>query len=124
MFYVTEVLQTTTSVSGQSNIASLGAITVDESGEFWLLEDDKLGGFDANVKRIYSADLAGAAANSIVTKTLVRDLLDEGDLPLAGGFTPNNLEALTVLSDGRAYLVNDNDNSRDNIGETRLFIVE
>lgn len=124
VFYVTEVLQTTTSVSGQSNIASLGAITVDESGEFWLLEDDKLGGFDANVKRIYSADLAGAAANSIVTKTLVRDLLDEGDLPLAGGFTPNNLEALTVLSDGRAYLVNDNDNSRDNIGETRLFIVE
>jgi len=125
IFYTPDDLQITADAqSTNSSRAGLGAITVDESGNFWVLENDSLGGFDSTVKRIYSADLAGAAANSVVSKTLVRDLLAEGDLPLAGGFTPNDLEALTILPDGRAYLVNDNDNSRNNIGETRLFIVE
>ncbi len=125
VFYTTDVLQITAGAhAGLNGAASLSAISVDAAGDFLLLENDSLGGFDARVKRIYRADLESATVNSVASKTLVRDLLAEEDLPLAGGFTPNNLEALTVLSDGRAYLVNDNDNSRDNVGETRLFVVE
>lgn len=99
----------------------LTAISLTPSGDFHLLESDSEAGFDAAIKRIYTADLETASANATVSKTLVRDLIIEGDLPANAGVIPNNLEALTVLSDGRAYIVNDNDGLRSSNGETRLI---
>ena len=88
------------------------------------MESDSEAGFDAAVKRIYEADLEGAAADSTLSKTLIRDLLEEGDIPVDGGVVFDNMQAMTVLSDGRIYLVNDNDGTRNNVGETRLIEIE
>lgn len=103
---------------------SLTAISETPDGGFWLLESDSEGGLDSAVKRIYAADLTSVAANGTVSKVLAKDLLAAGDLPAGAGQTPNNLEALTVLSDGSAYIVNDNDGLSRNLGETRLIKIE
>ncbi len=110
--------------SQNAGTVNLAAISVTPEGDFRLLESDSEAGFDAAVKRIYSADLSGAAANAVVSKSLVRDLLVEGDIPVEGGVVFDNMQAMTVLSDGRIYLVNDNDNLRGNTGETRLIEIE
>ena len=110
--------------SQNGGTVNLAAISVTPSGEFRLIESDSEAGFDAAVKRIYGADLAGAAVNLTLSKTLIRDLLLEGDIPVDGGVVFDNMQAMTVLSDGRIFLVNDNDGTRNNVGETRLIEIE
>ena len=110
--------------SQNGGTVNLSAISVTPDGGFRVIESDSEAGFDAAVKRIYGADLATAASNAAVSKTLVRDLLVEGDIPVDGGVVFDNMQAMTVLSDGRIYLVNDNDGLRNNIGETRLIEIE
>ncbi len=40
-----------------------------------------------------------------------------------GGFIPEKVEGLTVLSNGDILVVNDNDGVDDNSGETRLMTI-
>ena len=66
-------------------------------------------------------DINGLVAGDTVTKTLVRDLIVEGDLSAAGGAIPEKIEGLAVTLDNTVYIVNDNDGVDDNSGETQLI---
>ncbi|MBW9262236.1 MAG: esterase-like activity of phytase family protein [Candidatus Thiodiazotropha sp. (ex. Lucinisca nassula)] len=100
---------------GLSDITSLG------NGEFLVLERDNKGNLDAAVKRLYRIDVTGLADGATVTKTLVRDLIQSGDLSTGGMLTPEKLEGLAVMSNGDVLIVNDNDGVDDNSGETQLI---
>lgn len=98
---------------GLSDLTSLG------NGSFLALERDNQAGPDAAIKRLYRFDVSGLAANALVTKTLVRDLLD--DIKAPGGLVPEKTEGLAVSANGDVYIVNDNDGVDDNSGETQLI---
>lgn len=100
---------------GLSDITSLG------NGQFLVVERDNQGGPDAAIKRLYSFDVTGLAPDSVVTKTLVRDLIVDGDLVAAGGPIPEKIEGSAVVANGDVYIVNDNDGVDDNSGETQLI---
>lgn len=98
---------------GLSDLTSLG------NGRFLVLERDNQGGPDAAIKRLYEIDVTGLAADSVVTKTLVRDLLP--DLKALGGPVPEKIEGATQTIGGDVYIVNDNDGVDDNNGEIELL---
>ena len=98
---------------GLSDISSLG------HGEFMVVERDNQGGPDAAIKRLYRFDTNGLADGSVVSKTLVRDLMD--DLQQPGGLVPEKIEGLAVTRNGDVWIVNDNDGVDDNSGETELL---
>ncbi|MFT7184833.1 MAG: hypothetical protein ACI84K_000199 [Pseudohongiellaceae bacterium] len=100
---------------GLSDISALG------DGKFLMLERDNQGSADAAIKRLYEFDINGMVEGNTVTKTLVRDLLSEGDLSAAGGAIAEKIEGLAVMSDNTVYIVNDNDGVDDNNGETQLI---
>ncbi len=54
-----------------------------------------------------------------ITKTLVRDLLD--DLKNTGGLVPEKIEGSAIMANGDVYIINDNDGVDDNSGETQLI---
>ena len=97
------------------DIAPLGG------GRFLVLEADDRPAPDAAVKRIYEIDITGAAERSTLSKTLRRDLVADGDLPVDGGFVPAKPSGLAVATDGQAYVVNDNDLLVQATGEQRLL---
>ncbi|MEZ5537398.1 MAG: esterase-like activity of phytase family protein [Thiolinea sp.] len=98
---------------GLSDISSLG------DGNFLIVERDNQGGPDAAIKRLYKVNLSNVAAGTTITKTLVRDLMD--DLKVAGGLVPEKIEGLAVMENGDVLIVNDNDGVDDNSGETQLI---
>lgn len=98
---------------GLSDITSLGG------GEFLVIERDNQGGPDAAIKRLYTFDVTGLVDGDTVTKTLVRDLMD--DLAEAGGLIPEKIEGSAVTANGDVWIVNDNDGVDDNSGETLLL---
>lgn len=98
---------------GLSDITSLG------NGEFLIVERDNQGGPDAAIKRLYKIDVTGLAADSVVTKELVRDLMP--DLAEPGGLIYEKVEGSAVTAGGDVYIVNDNDGVDDNSGETQLI---
>jgi hypothetical protein len=98
---------------GLSDISSLG------NGEFLIVERDNQGGVDAAIKRLYKVDLSSAVANSVISKTLVRDLMN--DLKKPGGLVAEKVEGSAVMSNGDVYIINDNDGVDDNSGETQLI---
>lgn len=98
---------------GLSDITSLG------DGSFLVLERDNQGGPDAAIKRLYRIALDTVAAGDTVTKTLVRDLMD--DLKAGGGLVPEKIEGSAVLPNGDVLIINDNDGVDDSSGETRLI---
>lgn len=98
---------------GLSDLTALG------NGEFLVVERDNQGGPDAAIKRLYRFDVSGLADGATVTKTLVRDLMD--DLQAPGGVVPEKIEGLAVAVDGDVIIVNDNDGVEDNSGETQLL---
>jgi len=98
---------------GLSDLTSLG------DGRFLVLERDNQGGPDAAIKRLYSIDVTGLAADSLVSKTLVRDLMP--DLIATGGPVPEKIEGSAFTLDRKVYIVNDNDGVDDNSGETELL---
>jgi hypothetical protein len=100
---------------GLSDITALGG------GEFLVLERDNQGGPDARIKRLYRIDVTGLNDGDAVTKSLVRDLLAEGDLTATGGLAAEKVEGATVTLGGDVYLINDNDGVDDNSGETQLI---
>lgn len=98
---------------GLSDITALG------NGEFLVVERDNQGGPDAAIKRLYKFDVTGLAADAVVTKTLVRDLM--ADLAAPAGLTYEKVEGLAVTRMGDVLIVNDNDGVDDNSGETQLL---
>ncbi len=108
---------------GLSEIAPLGG------GEYALIERDNQGGPDASIKWLTAIDTNGvdfrpngdALGLEVVGKTIVRDVLGEGDYAAIGVLPFEKLEGLAVTSDGDAFLVNDNDGIDDNSGETHVF---
>ncbi len=98
---------------GLSDITALGA------GKFMLLERDNQGGPDARIKRLYSINLTGVANGATLTKTLVRDVLN--DLKAPAGQVPEKIEGLARMANGDVLIVNDNDGVDDNSGEVQLI---
>jgi len=107
---------------GLSDIAYLG------DDEFTVIERDNQGGPDAAIKRLYKFSIKGltstedngsAPAFSVVTKTLVHDLMN--DLKETGGLTLEKIEGLAVTDEGDVLVVNDNDGVDDSNGETQLL---
>lgn len=104
---------------GLSDITSLG------NGKFLVLERDNQGGPDAAIKSIYSIELGGydQEDGAILTKTLVRDLIAEGDLTQTNGQIIEKIEGLTVTSSGAVWINTDNDGVDGSSGESLLMNV-
>lgn len=100
---------------GLSDMTAIG------NGQFWVLERDNQGGPDAAIKSIYQIDLSDVKPGQTIEKTLVRDLLP--DLKQANGLVAEKVEGLALTTDGKVYIVNDNDGVDDNSGETQLIHV-
>lgn len=98
---------------GLSDLTSLS------DGSFLVLERDNQFGPDAAIKRIYQIDLANAAADSTLSKTLKRDLIP--DLTATGGMVPEKVEGLAVTANGDVWVNNDNEGVDDNSGENQLL---
>ena len=104
-------------------------VAIDEE-TFLILERDNQGGPDAAVKRIYQVSIGGvtplpeAAVGTVpdfpvLEKELVRDIY--ADLAATNGAVIEKVEGLTVLANGDALIVTDNDGVDDSSGETQLI---
>lgn len=102
---------------GVSDLSPLG-----EGGEFYVMERDNQSGPDAAVKRIYKIDLGLHTPGSVVTKTLVRNILP--DIAEQSGAVPEKFEGMALDSYGDIWIVNDNDGANTNSGETLLLSLE
>jgi hypothetical protein len=100
---------------GLSDLTSLG------DGSFLVIERDNQGGPDAAIKRLYTFTTDGLEPGDTVQKTLVRDLLAEGDLTATNGLAAEKVEGSAVADNGDIYIINDNDGVDDNSGETNLI---
>jgi len=100
---------------GLSEISAIG------NNRFLVVERDNQMGPDARIKRLYRIDLSGATDGSVLSKTLVRDLM--GDLREPGGLVLEKVEGVAVLADGEVIIVTDNDGVNDHAGggETQLI---
>ena len=90
-----------------------------EEKHFLVLERDNKGGLDAAVKKIYRVDLGVELDGQVVEKELVKDLIDiysmNGALPM------EKIEGMAYTAKGQVWIVNDNDGTDDNSGETQLL---
>jgi hypothetical protein len=98
---------------GLSELTSLG------NGQFMVVERDNQAGPDAAVKRLYKFDVSDLEDGAIVSKQLVRDLMD--DLRAPGGLVLEKIEGAAVLPNGDVLIVNDNDGVDGSNGETQLL---
>ncbi|MEL7487922.1 MAG: esterase-like activity of phytase family protein, partial [Pseudomonadota bacterium] len=111
---------------GLSEISSVGG------GEFAVLERDNQAGPDARIKLITSFSIedvtfrpnADAPLFDVVAKTVVRDLIAEGDLTDPGGLILEKVEGLAITPNGGAWWLNDNDGVDDSNGETQFRLIE
>lgn len=102
----------------------LSEITALPDGTFAIVERDNQAGTNAQLKKVYGVDLATAdfqpfvagGALSVVSKTLLADVLDEIDANSI--WTPDKLEGLAVAADGDVFIVTDNDGLDDALGQT------
>jgi hypothetical protein len=92
---------------------------------FAVIERDNQAGPDARIKKIYSFSIAGLIPQPqggvfpLVTKTLVRDLMPILQAP--NGLVIEKVEGLTVLANGDAIIVTDNDGVDGTNGETQFL---
>lgn len=104
---------------GLSELTSIG------NGQFLVIERDNQQGPAAEVKRLYRFDLSGmqpaaeGQAFPLLNKRLERDLLP--DLTSTGGWVLEKVEGATVDTQGRLFVVTDNDGVEDASGETRFM---
>ncbi len=99
----------------------LSEITAIGNNRYLVVERDNHMGPDARIKRIYRIDMTGKADGAVLTKTLVRDLMD--DLRGPKGLVLEKVEGLAVLPNGQVLIVTDNDGVNDHGGggETQLI---
>lgn len=104
---------------GLSELTSLG------NGQFLVIERDNQQGTAAEVKRLYRIDLGNAQPAKegqsfpLLAKTLERDLLP--DLKATNGWVLDKVEGAAVDTQGRLFVVTDNDGVEDASGETRFM---
>ena len=111
---------------GNGGWIGLSELTLLPNGNFAVVERDKGWGTStapvAELKSIYGIDLASADfrpyGEELVTieKTLLRNVLP--DLEKASIWTAEKLEGMAVTSNGKLYIVTDNDGVDDATGET------
>lgn len=104
---------------GLSDISSLG------DGKFLVIERDNQGGPDAALKKIYEIDLGDYSweAGTVLEKTLVMDLIEDGVLTATNGQIIEKVEGLAVTADGDVWINTDNDGVDDSSGESLLAMV-
>jgi hypothetical protein len=107
----------------------VGLSDIEIHGDFaYIIERDNQIGNNAVIKKIYRvamsemvpAPLGGELP--VVTKQKVRDLLP--DLKSLNGYVVDKVEGLAIDTDGKAYIVTDNDGVDDSSGETLFFTVD
>lgn len=98
---------------GLSDLTALG------NGEFLVIERDNQAGPDAAIKKLYRFSVEDLEEGDTVSKTLVRDLMN--DLRAPGGMILEKIEGSAVAPDGTLYIVNDNDGIDGSNGETQLL---
>lgn len=107
---------------GLSEITSVG------NDKFVVIERDNQGSADARIKKLYefsvagltpAAEQAGTPVFPVVSKTPAKDLMPV--LEATKGQVLEKIEGFTVMSNGDAYVVNDNDGIDDSNGETQLI---
>jgi len=103
----------------------LSEIVALEHDQFAVIERDNQGGPDVRIKKIYEFSINGMNPKPqgkpfpILSKTLVRDIVP--DLMKSNGAVLEKVEGLTVLRNGTALIVTDNDGVDDASGETQLI---
>jgi len=108
----------------------LSEITAVSDKEFLVVERDNQAGFDATIKKIYAFSIDGltplaesdAPAFPLVSKTEIRDLIEEGYLPADNGVIIEKVEGLAIAG-GDMYIATDNDGVDDSSGETQFLNV-
>lgn len=108
-------------VSPNGGWVGLSEITAIGNNRYLVVERDNHMGPDARIKRIYRIDMTGKADGAVLTKTLVRDLMN--DLRGPKGLVLEKVEGLAVLPNGQVLIVTDNDGVNDHGGggETQLI---
>lgn len=108
-------------VSPNGGWVGLSEITAIGNNRYLVVERDNQMGPDARIKRIYRIDMTGKADGAVLTKTLVRDLMN--DLRGPKGLVLEKVEGLAVLPNGQVLIVTDNDGVNDHGGggETQLI---
>lgn len=115
--------------SGNGGWVGLSEISYVGPNTYAVIERDNQGGPDATIKRIYSFSVDGVRFSpnrhapdfSVLTKTLVTDLMTSGVFAPMAGAVLEKWEGMAVLSDGTLLLVNDNDGVDGTHGETQLL---
>ncbi|MCC6611931.1 MAG: esterase-like activity of phytase family protein [Anaerolineae bacterium] len=105
----------------------LSEITTIDDETFLVVERDNQADVTAAVKAIYQFSVAGLEPLAegdfpILEKTLVHDLLP--DMASTGGAVIEKVEGFTVLADGTAAFVTDNDGVDDSNGETQFMRID
>ncbi|MGH1429298.1 MAG: esterase-like activity of phytase family protein [Arenicella sp.] len=96
--------------------------------DVYVIERDNQMGDNASVKRIYrvaQSELMPAKLDGqipVVKKELVKDLIPE--LQKLNGFVVDKVEGLAIDSDGKFFIVTDNDGVDDSSGETYFFSLD
>ena len=104
---------------GLSEITALG------DGRFLLIERDNQPGTYAAIKTLTTFSLDGVTPAAfgeelpVVSKTVVMDLLPF--MQVSQGWVPDKPEGVAVTSDGRVFLITDNDAVDDASGETQFI---
>jgi hypothetical protein len=103
--------------SPNGGFVGLSEIALLDDENFVVIERDDQAGTDATIKKIYQFSVEGlepqphGSSFPVVTKTLVRDLIP--DLKADNGLVLEKVEGLTVLPNGDALIVTDNDGVTD-----------
>lgn len=104
----------------------LSELTAINDHQFLVVERDNQQGPKAQVKKIYRIDIRGitpvaegAGSFPVVAKKLHHDLLP--DLKATGGWVLDKVEGAAVTTDGKLFVVTDNDGIEDAVGETRFI---
>jgi Esterase-like activity of phytase len=103
---------------------ALSELVALDSQTFAVIERDNQAGLDARIKKVYKFPILGLTPQAqggvfpLVTKTLVRDLMD--DLKHLNGLVIEKVEGLTRLLNGDVIMVTDNDGVDGTAGETQF----